>query len=301
MVFRDARDYQILFLALFLWLGISTRDWTLRFDLMSVVVASCLITQILASLWFDRLEAKKKSNSTPQYHSYSKFYGFFQFLSRTSLKSATITSLSLCLLLRSNSYQTMALAGCLAILSKFIFHRDQKHFFNPANFGIIAALLLTEDAWVSPGQWGDDRWYLMLFIIAGGAIVRKVGRWDTSMTFLLSYGALEAVRNLYLGWSWDVWSHHFMSGNLLLFAFFMISDPRSIPNAKETRIIWAAIIALITFILRDYYYMSNAIFWALFVTAPLTIWLDRWYSAARFNWEEPLSFIAAKTLETRKV
>ncbi|MEO0936168.1 MAG: Na+-transporting NADH:ubiquinone oxidoreductase, subunit NqrB, partial [Cyanobacteria bacterium J06641_2] len=30
MLFKDIRDYQILYLSLFLVLGISTRDWTLR-------------------------------------------------------------------------------------------------------------------------------------------------------------------------------------------------------------------------------------------------------------------------------
>jgi Na+-transporting NADH:ubiquinone oxidoreductase subunit NqrB len=283
MLFRDARDYQILFLSTFLLLGIGTRDWTLRLDLMLVVVASCLVTQILATLWFDR--GKKSTANTPSYSLLSLLYRFVEFLSRTSLKSALITSLGLCLLLRSNSYQTMALAGSLAILSKFIFTNGKKHFFNPANFGIMAVLILTGDAWVSPGQWGDDRWYLMLFIVAGGFILKKVGRWDTSIAFLVAYGGLEAMRNLYLGWSWDVWQHHFASGSLLLFSFFMITDPRSIPNARWGRILWASIIALITFILRDYYYLSTAAFWALFVTAPLTLWLDRLSLALPFSWE----------------
>jgi Na+-transporting NADH:ubiquinone oxidoreductase subunit NqrB len=47
----------------------------------------------------------------------------------------------------------MMLAGSLAISSKFLLQVEKKHFFNPANFGIIAALILTPDAWVSPGQW----------------------------------------------------------------------------------------------------------------------------------------------------
>jgi Na+-transporting NADH:ubiquinone oxidoreductase subunit NqrB len=40
----------------------------------------------------------------------------------------------------------MALAGFAAIASKFVFQFGEKHFFNPANFGIIAVLTLTNDA-----------------------------------------------------------------------------------------------------------------------------------------------------------
>jgi Na+-transporting NADH:ubiquinone oxidoreductase subunit NqrB len=299
MFFRDARDYQILFLSTFLLLGIGTRDWTLRLDLMLVVVATCIITQILATIWF--AQGKKSPYIPPQHHQYKRLYGFFEFLSRTSLKSAVITGLGLCILLRSNSYQTMALAGSLAILSKFIFTSGKKHFFNPSNFGIIAALILTDDAWISPGQWGDDRWYLMLFIAAGGLVLKKVGRWDTSIAFLTFYGGLEAIRNIYLGWSWDVWQHHFISGSLLMFSFFMITDPRSIPNARWGRIVWAATIALVTFVLRDYYYVSTAAFWALFFTAPLTVWLDRFSWELPFSWENKSEFISHRSTETQRV
>ncbi len=70
-----------------------------------------------------------------------------------SLRSAGITALGICLLLRADHYITMILAGALAVLSKFLFQVRRQHFFNPANFGIISALILTPDAWVSPVNW----------------------------------------------------------------------------------------------------------------------------------------------------
>ena len=204
----------------------------------------------------------------------------------SSLRSAAITALGLCLLLRGNDYTTMAIAASLAIASKFVFRVREKHFFNPANFGIIAALILTNDAWVTPGQWGTDWWYLLLFAGTGGMILKRVGRWDTSAAFLLVYGALEAIRNVWLGWTWDVWQHQLMSGSLLLFALFMLTDPRSIPNARSSRLIWAIALAILTFILRDYFYLSTAMFWALFALSPLTILLDYLWDAPRFVWRD---------------
>jgi Na+-transporting NADH:ubiquinone oxidoreductase subunit NqrB len=77
-----------------------------------------------------------------------------------------------------------------------------------------------------------------------------------------------------------------MSGSLLLFALFMVTDPRSIPNAKIGRVIWATCIASLTFILRNYFFISTAVFWSLFALAPLTILIDFLWSSARFSWLE---------------
>ncbi|MBD2212698.1 RnfABCDGE type electron transport complex subunit D [Calothrix sp. FACHB-156] len=259
MLLNDIRDYQIIFLSLFLFLGIGTRDWTLRPELIGVAIATCLFTQ-----WMLSSVLSKEQN--------------------INLRSALITSLGLSLLLRADHWTTMALAAASAIASKFFFQVSNKHFFNPANFGIITALLLTSDAWVSPGQWGEDWWYGLLFVGTGGMILQRVGRWDTTAAFLGSYSLLEAIRNLWLGWTWDVYWHRLMSGSLLLFALFMVTDPRSIPNARIGRLVWAVCIAIFTFILRNYFFISSAVFWALFILAPLTILFDALWSAAEYSW-----------------
>ncbi|MEH1883150.1 RnfABCDGE type electron transport complex subunit D [Nostoc sp.] len=261
MLLKDIRDYQILFLGLFLVLGIGTRDWTLRPELIGVAIATSLATQWILSL----VTGKEQM---------------------ANLRSALITSLGLSLLLRADCWTTMAIAAVIAIASKFIFQVGDKHFFNPTNFGIISALILTPDAWVSPGQWGEEWWYGLLFAGTGGMILQRVGRWDTTAAFLGSYSLLEAIRNLWLGWTWDVYWHRLMSGSLLLFALFMITDPRSIPNSRIGRVVWAICIAGLTFILRNYFFISTAVFWALFALAPLTILLDVLWLAPRFSWQE---------------
>lgn len=273
----DARNYQILFLCVFLILGIGTRDWTLKPKMMLMAIASCLVTQWLA-LSFQN--SKLNGLTSPILNHF---------------KSALITALSLCLLLRTDHVITMAIAGFLAIVSKFIFRFQNKHFFNPANFGIICVLVLTNDAWVSPGQWGDDLWYVLLFAGAGGIVLKRVGRWDTTATFLGVYAGLEAIRNLWLGWTWDVYFHRLTSGSLLLFALFMLTDPRSIPNARIGRLVWSAGIAALTFILRNQFFVSTAVFWALFAIAPLTVVLDYIWSAPRFSWLNSFQF----TLESQ--
>ncbi|MEH2182660.1 RnfABCDGE type electron transport complex subunit D [Nostoc sp.] len=261
MLFKDIRDYQISFLGLFLVVGIGTRDWTLRPELIGVLIATCLVTQWILS-WVTGKE------QIP------------------NLRSALITSLGLSLLLRADHWTTMVLAAATAIASKFLFKFGDKHFFNPGNFGIISALVLTSDAWVSPGQWGEEWWYALLFVGTGGMTLQRIGRWDTTAAFLAAYSLLEAIRNLWLGWTWDVYWHRLMSGSLLLFALFMITDPRSIPNSRIGRVVWAFCIAGLTFILRNYFFISTAVFWALFILAPLSILLDVLWLAPRFSWQK---------------
>lgn len=89
-----------------------------------------------------------------------------------SPRSAAITGLGLSLLLCADSFTTMMLTDSLAILSKYIFRLNGKHFFNPANFGIISVLILASDAWVSPRQWSDEWWFALLFTGTGGIILK---------------------------------------------------------------------------------------------------------------------------------
>ncbi|MBE7381843.1 MAG: RnfABCDGE type electron transport complex subunit D [Leptolyngbya sp. SIO1E4] len=296
-VLRDARDYQIVFLALFLLLGFATRDWTLKPEVVGVAIATSLLTQGALSYWRYRFHSDKQTAvpsplQLPQAveHPSQKRSWLAQAAYRLegitlNWRSPLITALGLSLLLRVDHLPTMALAAFVAIASKFFLKVDGKHFFNPANIGIIAALTLTQDAWVSPGQWGEEIWYALIFIGAGGMVLKRVGRWDTTAAFLGSYALMEACRNLYLGWTWDVWSHRLMSGSLLLFALFMVTDPRSIPNARPARLIWALSIAALTFILRNYAYLPTAVFWALFLLSPLTIMLDALWKSERFTWK----------------
>jgi Na+-transporting NADH:ubiquinone oxidoreductase subunit NqrB len=263
----DGRIYQILFLSIFLGLGVIARDWSLSWSRVGITLFACGFFQVLFMLIDRRFNSKA---NTPH-------------LTFSTPLSALVTGLSLCLLLRTNSDLTMIFAAMMAIASKFIFRFNQKHWFNPANFGIVSALLFGS-AWISPGQWGHDLWLVLIFAGLGFAVLGKVGRWDTSLAFFASYAALEGIRNLYLGWTMDVLLHRLSSGSLLLFALFMITDPRSTPNARLGRIFWAILVGIVSFIFQNYLFISAAPFWALFVCAPLSVICDRLFVDSRFNW-----------------
>ena len=264
---QDARLYQIASLSTFLLVGFITRDWTLHPEVVASAVLTCLATQY----FFLKIPLGTREESLPK-------------ITIESFYSPIITSLGLSILLRVDHWWVMAFASLMAIASKFIIQVNHKHVFNPANFGIVSALVLTGEAWVSPGQWGESIWYGVMFLICGGLVLRKVGRFDTTIAFLACYIGLELLRNLYLGWTWDVWAHRMMSGSLVMFSLFMITDPRTIPNTQIGRLVWVFAIAFLTFVLRNFFFLNTAVFFALFLVAPLAAVFDRFWRGDRFVW-----------------
>lgn len=201
------------------------------------------------------------------------------------MKSAWITVIGLCLLLKTTLIWVAILTAVLSIVVKFLIRADGKHFFNPSNFGIVVAILLTGEAWISPGQWGSGG--LFIFLIGGAAmlITIKVKRLGTGIAFIATLFILEYARTvLYLGWGTDVLVHKFSSGALLLFTFFMITDPVTTPRHPWARLIWAAGVALLAFLMTHWFYLYTAPLYALIILAPLTPIINRFFPAEKFRW-----------------
>ncbi len=256
---KDARHFQIVFLSTFLAYGLLALQWDAEWERYLVLFITALSTQAIFIRW--------------------------KGLPWSALKSALITALGLCLLLHAGNLWTVALGAAIAISSKFLIRVRGKHIFNPANIGIVGAILLTGDAWVSPGQWGAGPALVFLVGAAGLMVVLRVGRIDTSMAFLLTFALLDLGRTvLYLGWGLDVWAHRMMNGSLLLFSFFMITDPMTTPDAPRARIAWSVLVALITFSMGAFAHVHTAPVWALFVFCAVTPLLDALFKGERFSW-----------------
>ena len=76
----------------------------------------------------------------------------------------------------------------------------------------------------------------------GAIVTRRAERGDISWGFLAMYLSAIAARDAWFGYRFAVWTHQLDSGALLLFAFFMISDPMTSPNSRRGRIAHAAVV-----------------------------------------------------------
>ena len=266
----DGRHFQIISQICFLCFGIYTLGWDADWKKYLAAFGGCLIAQFLAI----------------------RFAGF----PKHSMKSALITALGISLLLKANSPWLFLFAALFAIGQKFLVKINGKHLWNPANFGIVIIILMSGEAWISPGQWGNGA--LLVFIVgtAGLAVLSNIKRLETGIAFVLTLSFLEFTRTiLYLGWEWDVLLLKLSSGSLWLFALFMITDPMTTPNAKSTRIIWSIAVAVISFYLTNFHFINGAPFWVLFFATPFTPLFDLIVKKPLFAWVQRDTSCALKT------
>ena len=260
----DPRLYQIGTLAALLVYGMAWLDFDITPARAALLLATALATQKIC----DRL-----SGSTAPFASTSR--------------SALISGLSLCLLLRTNDAGLACLAAVVTIASKFLIRFRGKHVFNPTNGGIVAMLLLTGQVWVSPGQWGTPASFAFLMACAGMLVVTRAARSDVTLAFIACYSTLVIGRSLYLGEPLAIPLHRLMSGAFLLFSFFMISDPKTTPDARAGRILFAALVASSAWYIQFRLFRTNGLLWSLAIWSTAVPILDRLLPAARYAWTQP--------------
>lgn len=202
-------------------------------------------------------------------------------------RSALISGLSLCLLLRVEALWLAAAAAIVAVGSKFLLRWNGKHIFNPTNLGVAAIVALSDRAWVSPAQWGAGPTIAFLVACLGGMVVNRAARSDVTYAFLGSYAAILFSRAAWMGQPWSVPLHQLESGSLLLFSFFMISDPKTTPNARPARFLFGALVAVGAAFVAFVLFKPSGPIWALVALSPLVPLLDRFFPGRRYEWTRP--------------
>ncbi len=255
----DPRIYQISILAALLVYGMLQLDFEISLERAVVLLTSALLTQYACTqLW-----------KLPAFDS----------------RSALISGLSLCLLLRTNSVGLAIATAVITIASKFVIRFHGKHLFNPTNFGVVFMMALSGQVWVSPGQWGNLAVFAFLMACLGGLVVNRAARSDVTYAFIVSYLALVFGRSIWLGEPMSIPIHRLENGALLLFTFFMISDPRTTPNSRAGRILFALIVACGAWYVQFRLFRTNGLLWSLALfsmTVPLIDWV---LPGRRYEWK----------------
>ena len=262
---RDPRHLQLTVLTVLFGYGLACLDFEVR-PAQAAIIASVALATHLAATRLTAVRPVARRDFDP--------------------RSVAITALSLCLLLRTTSVETAALAAFLAVASKFAVRVGAKHVFNPSAFGLAVVLLLRDDAWLSAGQWGSAPLLAALVACLGSLVLRRTERSDVTWAFLGATLAFVFGRAAWLGDPLAIALHSLSSGALLIFAFFMISDPKTLPDARAGRVAFAVAVATGGFLIQYGMFRTNGLLWSLVLLAPLVPLLDRMLPGQRYAWNE---------------
>jgi Na+-transporting NADH:ubiquinone oxidoreductase subunit NqrB len=258
---EDPRFFQVAILGLLLVYGIVALDFGVRWQNAAVIITVAQLTQFVAS----RLAR----------------------LPRFDPLSALISSLSLTLLLRTDVAFIAALAAFIAIASKFTLRLHGKHVFNPANVALVVVTLLFDRAWLSSGQWGSGVIATLALACLGAVVLTRARRAETTVAFLLVYASIVFGRAAWLGDPPGIPLHQLQNGALLVFAFFMISDPKTTPNSAAGRWLYGGAVAAVAYVIQFVFYEPNGAILALIISAPFVPLIDFFSEGERYRWNPP--------------
>jgi hypothetical protein len=161
-----------------------------------------------------------------------------------------------------NGIQYFVLAGAIGIASKHLIQLRGRHIYNPSNLGLVACFLIAGPFVVFPQYlwWGYLSGPLVitfLMVFAGAAwVLAPLRMVSMALAFLVPFIAgiaiLAATGHCFAAlWNagpvcgGDYWAAVCLSPEVLVFVFFMISDPRTTPEAPAARIFHGTLTALI--------------------------------------------------------
>ena len=89
---------------------------------------------------------------------------------------------------------------------------------------------------------------------------------------------------LWLGEPLAIPLHRLENGALLLFSFLMISDPKTTPDSRAGRILFAALVACGAWYVQFRLFRTNGLIWSLVVCSCVVPLIDRVLPGQRYHW-----------------
>ena len=166
----------------------------------------------------------------------------------------------------TGGWWTFAAVAGLSLLSKYVIKYRGSHVFNPSNIGLVAAFLVLGSSRVEP----LDFWWAPLglpmltayaVILVGGLLITRRLRllalaaafW---LTLVAGVGLLAGSGHcMTANWAFepvcgvDFWRVIVTSPEVLIFLFFMITDPKTVPGGQVGRVVFGILVGVVSTLL----------------------------------------------------
>jgi len=259
-------------------------NWGKFFSLENKYIAPIFITTILVvgNLSFGMLESYRKTGiaivaALVTELILSKIY----FGKWPILASAYISGISVGILVRSPAVWPYFVCAVVSIMSKYVLRVNNRHIWNPSNFGIAVLVFLAPEAVATLSiQWGNYLLPMVVIWILGSVIITRVHRFNITGTYVACFILLAFVRSWITGSPWQSEVAPLTGPMYQLFIFFMITDPKTTVKSRKWQCVVVAIVALVEMILRlDQ--VVYAPFYALFMVGPAALLVEYWFESRK--------------------
>ena len=194
-------------------------------------------------------------------------------------------------------------ASGVALLSKYAVRYGDRPVFNPSNLGLVAVFLVFAAQYADPqdlwwGRWSPALAVTLAVIVVGGlTLARRLRLFSVAITFwatfavgigiLAVYGhAITARWHVGAVTDWSFWWVFVASPEIVIFVFFMITDPRTAPLGRVARPVYAALVGMLAALLAAFQHTEFAtkvsLLAALTIVCAARPLLERWLPDSRF-------------------
>jgi hypothetical protein len=159
-----------------------------------------------------------------------------------------------------------AATAAVSLLSKYVIRIRGRHVFNPSNIGLVLCFLALGSGRAEPLYfwWAPmSAWMVaaLVLIVSGGfAILARLRLLYVAVGFWLSFAAGLGVvaatgHGMTSRWhlgpltGWTFWWTLVSSPEILVFLFFMITDPKTVPAGRRARAVYALSLGLLASLL----------------------------------------------------
>jgi Na+-transporting NADH:ubiquinone oxidoreductase subunit NqrB len=259
-------------------------NWGRFFSLDNKYIAPIFITTILVvgNLSFGMLESYKKTGiaivaSLITELILSKIYmGKWPILA-----SAYISGISVGILVRSPAVWPYLVCAVVSIMSKYVLRVNDRHIWNPSNFGISVLVFLAPETVATLSiQWGNYLLPMIVIWILGSIIIARLKRFHITGTYVACFIAFALLRSFITGNPWQSEVAPLTGPMYQLFIFFMITDPKTTVKSRKWQCIVVAIVAFVEMILR-LEQVVYAPFYALFLVGPAALLVEYWFESRK--------------------